>query len=204
MGGKFFKSNEVKNRMTEEFKLNTKKIPVWKKSSTFRFIDGNMRHIEDWLNLVSVFIIMFLMFFATTEIVGRYIFNAPVPGHVEIVELIMAGVVFFGIAYTERVGGHVRMELFVTRVLKGRGYHIAEALTAMLSLFVYVFILIYTFKNSVFSFQMGDNTAYLYWPTWPSKFAIPLGSLFLCIRFLIEIIQHIAQAVSGIEMRELD
>jgi C4-dicarboxylate transporter DctQ subunit len=190
--------------MAEEVKLSNDPVPAWKRSSTLRFLEGNMRHIEDWLNLASVFIIMFLMFFATTEIVGRYIFNSPVPGHVEIVELIMAGVVFFGIAYTERVGGHVRMELFVTRVLKGRGYHIAEAVTAFLSLFVYIFILIYTFKASMFSFQMGDNTAYLYWPTWPSKFAVPLGSFFLCIRFLIEIIQHVSQAVFGGEMRELD
>jgi len=190
--------------MAEEAKLSNDPVPAWKKSSTLRFIDGNIRHVEDWLNLASVFIIMFLMFFATTEIVGRYLFNSPVPGHVEIVELIMAGVVFFGIAYTERVGGHVRMELFVTRVLKGRAYHTAEAITAALSLFVYIFILIYTFKASVFAFQIGDNTAYLYWPTWPSKFAVPLGSLFLCIRFLIEIIQHVSQAISGGEMRELD
>jgi TRAP-type C4-dicarboxylate transport system permease small subunit len=190
--------------MAENAKLSNGQIPAWKRSSTLRFIEGNMRHIEDWLNLASVFIIMFLMFFATAEIVGRYFFNFPIPGHVEIVELIMAGIVFFGIAYTERVGGHVRMELFVTRVLKGRTYHIAEATTAALSLFVYIFILIYTFKATVFAFQIGDNTAYLYWPTWPSKFAIPLGSLFLCIRLIIEIIQHLAQVVSGVEMRELD
>ena len=190
--------------MAENTQLANGQTPAWKRSSLLRVIDGNIRHIEDWLNLASVFIIMFLMFFATTEIVGRYLFNSPVPGHVEIVELIMAGVVFFGIAYTERVGGHVRMELFVTRVLKGRSYHIAEALTAALYLFVYVFILIYTFKASVFAFQIGDNTAYLYWPTWPSKFAVPLGSFFLCIRFLIEIIQHVAQAIVGVEMRDLD
>ena len=190
--------------MAENTQLANGQTPAWKRSSLLRVIDGNIRHIEDWLNLASVFIIMFLMFFATTEIVGRYIFNTPVPGHVEIVELIMAGVVFFGIAYTERVGGHVRMELFVTRVLKGRSYHIAEAITAALSLFVYIFILIYTFKASVFAFQIGDNTAYLYWPTWPSKFAVPLGSFFLCIRFLIEIIQHVTQALAGVEMRDLD
>ena len=177
---------------------------AWKRFTLLRVVDGKVRVIEDWLNLVSVFIIMFLMFFATTEILGRYIFNAPVPGHVEIVELIMAGVVFFGIAYTERVGGHVRMELFLTRVLKGRAYHIAEAITATLSLFVYLFILVYTFKFTLWSFQIGDNTAYINWPTWPSKLAVPAGSFFLCIRFVIEVIQHISQAVAGGEMRDLD
>ena len=189
--------------MAEDTGLSNGQTPAWKRFSPLRVIEGNLRHIEDWLNLASVFIIMFLMFFATAEILGRYIFNAPVPGHVEIVELIMAGVVFFGIAYTERVGGHVRMELFITRVLKGRAYHIAEAITTTLSLFVYLFILVYTFKFALFSLQVGDVTAYINWPTWPSKFAIPLGAFFLCIRFVIELIQHISQAVVGVEMRDL-
>ncbi len=189
--------------MAEDTGQSNGQTPAWKRFSFLRVIEGNIRHIEDWLNLTSVFIIMFLMFFATTEILGRYIFNAPVPGHVEIVELIMAGVVFFGIAYTERVGGHVRMELFITRVLKGRAYHIAEAITTTLSLFVYLFICVYTFKFALFSLQMGDVTAYINWPTWPSKFAIPLGSFFLCIRFVIELIQHISQAIAGVEMRDL-
>jgi TRAP-type C4-dicarboxylate transport system permease small subunit len=197
-------AEEVKNPMRLDAEATHGQTPAWKRFSLLRAIEGKIRIIEDWLNLCSVFIIMFLMFFATAEILGRYLFNNPIPGHVEIVELIMAGVVFFGIAYTERVDGHVRMELFVTRVLKGRAYHIAEVITSTLSLFVYIFILVYTFKTSLFSLQIGDNTAYLYWPTWPSKFAIPLGSFFLCIRFAIEIIQHSCQAIAGTEMRDLE
>jgi len=190
--------------LAEDTRESKSQTPAWKRFFVLRAIEGNLRHIEDWLNLGSVFIIMFLMFFATAEILGRYLFNSPIPGHVEIVELIMAGVVFFGIAYTERVGGHVRMELFIARVLKGRAYHIAEAITTTLSLFVYMFILVYTFKFALFSLQVGDVTAYVYWPTWPSKFAIPLGAFFLCIRFVIELIQHVSQAVVGVEMRDLD
>ncbi len=189
--------------MEEDARVSKDQIPVWKRSPLFRTIEGFLSRIEDWLNLASVFIIMFLMFFASTEIIGRYLFNFPIPGHVEIVELIMAGVVFFGIAYTERVDGHVRMELFVTRVLKGRAYHMAEVITATLSLFVYLFILIYTFKFALFSFQVGDVTPYINWPTWPSKLAIPIGSLFLCIRFVIELVQHVAQLIVGGEMRHL-
>jgi len=190
--------------MKEDVRVVNDQAPAWKRSPLFLKIEGFLSHIEDWLNLVSVFIIMFLMFFASAEIIGRYVFNFPIPGHVEIVELIMAGVVFFGIAYTQRVDGHVRMELFVTRVLRGRSYHTAEAITNAFSLFVYLFIFIYTFKDALFSLKVGDTTAYLYWPTWPSKFAIPLGSLFLCIRFAIEIVQHMAQAIVGGEIRDLE
>ena len=177
--------------------------PVWKKWKSLVVFDTGLRHCEDWLNLASVFIIMFLMFFATAEIVGRYIFNSPIPGHVEIVELIMAGVVFFGVAYTERTGGHVRMELFITKVLKGRGYHMSEVVTTAASLFTFIFVLIFTTKFAWDAVQIADVTADLYIPTWPSKFAIPIGSFFLCIRFAIELIQHLSQVIAGGEFRDV-
>jgi TRAP-type C4-dicarboxylate transport system permease small subunit len=178
-------------------------LPVWTKWKTFAAIDKFFRHIEDWLNLASVFIIMFLMFFATAEIIGRYFFNHPIHGHLEIVELIMAGVVFFGVAYTERTGGHVRMELFVTKVLRGRSYHLAEFITTTAALVTFIFIFYYTTKSSWDAYQFGDTTPDAYIPTWPSKFAIPLGSLFLCIRFFIEMIQHLAQVIVGGEFRNI-
>lgn len=190
--------------MKENVRTNNQPTAAWKRFNLLRIIEGKIRIVEDWLNLVSVFIIMFLMFFATAEIIGRYAFNAPIPGHVEIVELVMAGIVFLGIAYTERVGGHIRMELFVTRVLKGRAYHIAEMITTGLSFFVYLYVFIYTLKFALFAIQIGDVTPYINWPTWPSKLAIPIGSLFLCIRFIIEFIQHLSQAIAGVEMRELN
>ncbi|MFO8164630.1 MAG: TRAP transporter small permease [Desulfatiglandales bacterium] len=178
--------------------------PAWKSWGLVRAINGKIRIVEDWLNICSVFLIMILMFFASGEIIGRYVFNFPIPGHVELVELLMAGIVFLGIAYTEREGGHIRMELFLTRVLKGRAYHTAEIITSTLSLFVYIFIMYYSFRSTLNAIQVGDSTAYLYWPTWPSKMLIPIGSLLLCIRFIIEIFQHLCQVVAGAEMRELD
>ena len=169
----------------------------------FVAVDRFFRHIEDWLNLGAVFIIMFLMFFATAEITGRYVFNHPIHGHLEIVELIMAAVVFFGVAYTERTGGHVRMELFVTKVLRGRSYHFAEFLTTALAFFTFAVITIYTFDATYHSYQFGDTTANAYIKTWPSKLAIPLGSFFLCIRFFIEMIQHLCQVIAGGEFRNI-
>jgi TRAP-type C4-dicarboxylate transport system permease small subunit len=178
-------------------------LPVWTKWKFFVAVDRFFRRIEDYLNLASVFIIMFLMFFATAEIIGRYFFNHPIHGHVEIVELIMAGVVFFGVAYTERTGGHVRMELFVTKVLKGRGYHLAEFITTTAAFVTFMFIVYYTTKSSWDAYQFGDTTPNAFIQTWPSKFAIPLGSLFLCIRFFIEMIQHLAQVIVGGEFRNI-
>ncbi len=190
--------------MKQDSVSNTSETPAWKNVDFLRKVEPVITFIEDWLNLFAVGIIMFLMFFSVSEIIGRYIFNAPIPGHVEIVELIMAGVVYLGIAHTEKEGGHVRMELFLTKVLKNRAYHVAEMITITLSFCVYLIILIFSFKSTVNAFQVGDTTGYIYWPTWPSKMAIPIGSFFLCNRFILEFIQHALQAKSGTEMRNLN
>jgi len=186
-----------------EARLNQEGIPVWKRLKPLVFFDAGLRHIEDWLNIASVLIIMFLMFFASAEIIGRYLFNSPIHGHVEIVELLMAGIIFFGVAYTERTHGHVRMELFITKVLRGRSFHIAEVITTGAALFVFIFILIFSTKSAWHAYLITDTTPDLYAPTWPSKFAIPLGCFILCIRFVIEIIQHLSQAIAGGEYRDI-
>jgi C4-dicarboxylate transporter, DctQ subunit len=190
--------------ITQDAVSNTNQTPAWKEVEFLRKVEPVISFIEDWMNLFAVGIIMFLMFFSVSEIIGRYLFNSPIPGHVEIVELIMAGVVYLGIAHTEKEGGHVRMELFLTKVLKNRAYHSAEMITVALSFCVYLIILIFSFKSTVNAFQVGDTTGYIYWPTWPSKLAIPIGCFFLCIRFILEFIQHALQWKSGTEMRNLN
>ena len=48
------------------------------------------------------------------HVLGRKFFNMPILGYIDIVEIMMAFMVFLAIAYTERLGGHIRMELFVS------------------------------------------------------------------------------------------
>ena len=115
----------------------------------------------------------------------------------------MAAVVFLGIGYTQRVGAHIRMDMIVTR-LNGRFYHIAEALSLLLALIGFGIICISSFNFTIDAYQVGDVTEYLYTPTWPSKLCVPLGSFFLCTRFIIQIIKNIAQAVIGDEIKEME
>ena len=181
-----------------------KSLPLLKQFRLFSYPERVIATVDITLNLISVGFIMVLMLFAAAEIVGRYLFNYPIPGHVEIVELIMAAIVFLGISYTQRVGGHIRMDLFITKALRGRSYHIAEAITLTLSLFAFSIITVASFRFALDAYHVGDTTTYILWPTWPSKLCIPLGSFMLCLRFILQLIQHIVQALIGVEIRDLE
>lgn len=179
------------------------KMPVMDQCRVFHYLDKANAYAENVLNALGVVFIIILMFFTACEIVGRYVFNHPIPGYVEDTELIMAAIVFLGIGYTQRVGAHIRMDLVINK-LRGRLYHITESLALLLGLIGYGLILIFSFQFTVEAYQVGDVTEYLYTPTWPSKLCVPLGSFFLCTRFIIQIIKNIAQAVVGVELRDLE
>lgn len=178
--------------------------PSWKRHRAFVYFEKSVSVIETILNVIGAVLVMVIMFMAVAEVGGRYFFNYPIPGHLEIVELIMAAIVFLGVSYTQRIGGHIRMEIFINNVARGRLYHVIEALTIFIPLLVFCVIAINSFEFALDAYRIGDITAHIHWYTWPSKMCVPLGVGLLCIRFLIQLLQHIIQAASGAEMRSLD
>ena len=178
-------------------------MPIMDGIKAFHFFDNLSARVETVLNIIGVVFIMLLMILTAAEIIGRYAFNHPIPGYVEDVELMMAAVVFLGIAYTQRVGAHIRMDMIINR-FTGRAYHLTEALSCFLGLFAYGIICLSSLRGTIDAYQMGDVTEYLYTPTWPSKLCVPLGAFFLCIRFLLQGIKNLGQVYAGIEIRDLE
>lgn len=178
-------------------------VPVMDGIKAFHLFDRYSNKIETALNVVGVIFIMILMILTAGEIIGRYAFNHPIPGYVEDVELMMAAIVFLGFGYTQRVGAHIRMDMVINR-FTGRTYHLTEAFSGFLGLIAYAIICLASFLGTIDAYQMGDVTEYLYTPTWPSKLCVPLGSFFLCIRFIIQIVKNLGQAYVGIEIRDLE
>jgi C4-dicarboxylate transporter DctQ subunit len=188
---------------TNDRRTKDPEASVMDRFRVFHYLDKGNGIVETVLNVIGVIFILILMFFTASEIISRYLFTYPIPGYVEDVELFMAAIVFLGIGYTQRVGAHIRMDMLITR-LEGRLYHMAEALSLVLALIGFGIICIFSFQFTLDAYQVGDVTEYLYTPTWPSKLCVPLGSFFLCTRFIIQIVKHIAQAVVGAEMKELE
>ncbi len=145
---------------------------------------------------------MFIMFYTTADVVGRYILNRPVPGTLDMTEMTMVVMVFFGIAYTQRLGGHITVNYFIIK-LKGRSYHLVKSMGMLLSLLAFGVIAYYGFKGMAEALGYGDVSASILWPTWPIRLCLAIGSTFLGVRFLIQALQHLNQAIIGVERKDL-
>lgn len=178
-------------------------IAAWRKISPLVAINKWATRIDTGVNFIGATLIAFVMFLTTAGIIMRYVFNNPIYGKVEITELVMAGIVFFGLAYTQKLGGHVRMSFVIEKFIKGRSYHIVEALTLLVSLFTFIVLTVTTLDSALYDLEFHGITPNIYLPIWPSKMAVPVGCFFLCIRLAIQFTQHLTQALAGVENREL-
>ena len=156
--------------------------------------DRWLGRVEDVLDLIAAFFIVFLMLFAVTQVISRKIFNYPLWGYVDIVEIVMVAFAFLGIAYCQRLGGHIRMELIVRR-LRGRSLWIFEIIGIVVGLGIMVVLLWYGFTHFLRAFQLGDSTIDREIILWPSKLVIPIAFAVLTGRLLIQLLAYTRLAI---------
>jgi TRAP-type C4-dicarboxylate transport system permease small subunit len=114
-------------------------VNVTTDTSVLSRFDQQLLKAERVLALCSGLAVFGLMVLAVVSVSGRNFFNAPVPGYVDYIEQAMPLIAFMGVAYTQRDGGHIRMDMLVG-ALKGRLLYAVELITTLLILILMVLL----------------------------------------------------------------
>ncbi len=142
--------------------------------------------VEDLLAGIAALSIFGLMLFGVVQIVLRRFFNAPIWGYIDIVEQLMALFAFLAVAYCQRLGGHVRMDLIISR-FKGRTYWIVEFLAVLVGLVFIAIMIPPSYDHFIRAYELGDSTIDAGIPIWPSKLAVPFALSLLWLRLLLQV-----------------
>jgi len=153
---------------------------------TYIRFDGWLAHVENAFNMIAAFSILTLMLLAVVQVFGRLLLNMPVPGFIDITEQAMAIFAFAGVAYCQRVGGHIRMEIVLGK-LSGRTLYLFEMLGVLLIAFTVALLIWGSWFHFERSWGIGDSTMDIRLPTWPSKLVIPVALSLLFLRLLMQI-----------------
>jgi len=147
--------------------------------------DRRLGYVETGFNLFASFSIFALMLLGVWQVLGRTLFNAPVRGYIDFVELAMATFAFLGIAYCQRLGGHVRMEMLL-KPMRGRLLWSTELFGTVVALAVIAVLIWYGWGHFLRAYQLGDSTIDSQLPVWPSKLAVPLAFTLLWLRLWVQ------------------
>jgi len=155
--------------------------------------------LENALNLFAGVLIFALMLLGVAQIVMRTVFDAPIFGYIDIVEVSMVGFAVLSIAFVQRLGGHVRMELVIGR-LRGRWLWGAEAVGTALAAFIVGVLIPYSWRHFGRAFEFGDSTIDIELVTWPAKLVVPIALGVLLVRLLVQLAGYLRLVVDpGLE-----
>ncbi len=141
--------------------------------------------IERAFAVIGGIVIFALMWFGALEVLARWIFNSPIRGYVDLVELSVSLFAFLGLAYCQRIGGHIRMDLLL-RHLRPRTTWLLEAFGVGLGIFVIGTLVWSTYEDFMRSWTLGGSTMDLRLPTWPSQLAVTIALTVLLARLLLQ------------------
>jgi TRAP-type C4-dicarboxylate transport system permease small subunit len=144
--------------------------------------------IENALSLVSASMILFAMLLVSAEVISRKFFNMPIPGQLELSELLMPPIIFLAIAYTQSTGGHVRVTVVIDH-LPPQWRHATEILVKVLAIAVYAVLCFYSAKYAYRTWQFHDVTmSPPYFLIWPSAIVVPIGLFLVTLRVYLEVL----------------
>ncbi len=165
-------------------------------------LDLKLLHLERFLALVSGLAVFSLMFLAVASVGGRNLFNAPLPGYVDWIEQAMPLIAFMGIAYVQREGGHIRMDI-VVGALKGRALWLVELITTCAILILMLLLVWGSWAHFERSFDMSapwwsrDSSIDISIPLWPAKLLVPVAFSVLCLRLMLQIWGYACAFIHG-------
>ncbi len=158
-------------------------------------LDQRLYKLESLFALLSGLAVFSLMILAVISVTGRHSINQPLPGYVDWIEQAMPLIAFMGVAYTQRDGGHIRMDILVS-FLKGRSLWVVEFITAFLMLAVMLLIIWGSWAHFGRSFDFNapmwsrDSSMDIALPLWPAKLLAPVAFSVLALRLSLQLVAY--------------
>lgn len=152
-------------------------------------LDAILHPVERFFAFISALCIFALMGIGVAQIVGRRVFNAPILGYIDAVEMSISIFAFLAIAYCERLNGHVRMELVVGK-LRGRLLWGTEIAAHLIALFVVAVLIYFGWTHAMRAYEYGDSTIDVQIPWWPSKMLVAFAFALLWLRLWVNLLGY--------------
>lgn len=148
-----------------------------------------LRSFEGFFNnIIASILLLGIMLLVVCDVTGRYLFNKPVHGALEITEFVMVAIVFFTLAHTQAIKAHIKVELLLERMPRKLRL-ILELITYLFGLVIFALITWQGYLSALDAWEVQEETDGLIpFRIFPAKFTIPIGCFLLCLRFTADIV----------------
>jgi TRAP-type C4-dicarboxylate transport system permease small subunit len=140
--------------------------------------------ITSYIGVASVICLALL---TGTDVVGRYFFNRPVRGTIDLIEILMGILFASGVAVTTALDDHITVDSLYD-MLPSLGQLILRVFGGSVCTFIFFILVWQGFQGGMLAMKSGKVSPTLDIPLFPFKF-------FLAIGFLVSLIYSIRQMI---------
>lgn len=151
---------------------------------------------ERYFNTSAAILIVALMLMVVSDVIGRYVFNNPLTGTLEVTELFVVGIVYAALAYTQFLKAHISVDLLVIHYGPGKRLT-AETITLLILLAFFALLVWQGSRMAWDSWQIREISVGPPIPIYPGKVIVPIGSFLICIRLIIQIAENLKALLIG-------
>jgi TRAP-type C4-dicarboxylate transport system permease small subunit len=166
------------------------------KSTVLRLYDWNVRLLR-WGAIVAGLATFLIMWVIDINAFSRKLFNAPLPAGVELTQALLPVAIMLPFGWALAARHHVASAFLTSRLPlpARRALHIFWMLVGFV---LFAFVTYGTWQYALRSYNMGEQAwgATLRFPIWPSKMAVSLGTLLICVQFALEALRAMVVPVS--------
>jgi TRAP-type C4-dicarboxylate transport system permease small subunit len=130
--------------------------------------------VSRWIQFAGALFLFMMMLLLVVHVVGRYVLKLPVPGAVELIELLMSLVVFLGFGTAAVHRANVSVDLFVAQMPK-RVQAVIDAATCLLSIGIVALITWQGLVQAWSIWESGHVSGVLHIPYWPFLIILVIG-----------------------------
>ncbi len=155
-----------------------------------RKFDKALEKVEKFFAELAGWIVILMMLTVSYDVIARYCFGAPTKWSLEVNEYFLLAVVYLPGAWALRVGGHVRVDVFYSK-LSGRARYKMDIFTSLLG---FIFTLILVIESAKFVYDgyitKARSETYLEVLQWPIRTIMLVGAILVMLEFLLIIYRN--------------
>lgn len=149
-----------------------------------------MNRVNTVLALICGGIVFLYMFIVSANITGRYVFNSPVNGTLEIGQMVLAIVIFFSLGYAQMGDSHIRVTVILNS-LPAKWQKRVEASIFIIGCLMMILMAYKALPYALESFAIRETHMSVDVPIWPTKFIFFIGWCLMAFQFFLEFINKL-------------
>jgi TRAP-type mannitol/chloroaromatic compound transport system permease small subunit len=147
---------------------------------------------------ISAFLVLPLIISMITEVVARYVFDAPTLWAYETAYFITGSFFLLGIGYTLQIGGHVKVD-FLTDFLSDRANLVIYIFGYCVTAAFVIWATLGLTESFLETYENGETTGESAWNPvlWPFRAVAAFGFLLFAVQLIVEIIRNTLRLIRG-------